>query len=277
MVNREILQAFETHQRARGLSRSTIERRRYSLRKLAVFAAPVPLLEVAPTMIEEWLGGYKSAETKHAYLADVRALFHYACRRGMAVENPTEELGSVRRPHALPHPISEGDLALAIVTAEDPRLKLVLLFGSLAGLRRAEIANLRAEDCTEERMVVRGKGARDRVIPMHPYLWSEMQAYGMQHGWLFEARHGGPVLPQTVGMWVTDHFKKMTINSSLHATRHRFGTKIAQNTHGNMLAVRDLLGHSRLTTTEGYVKFDTSGLGQIVNDLQSPERPKGPE
>ena len=119
--------------------------------------------------------------------------------------------------------------------------------------------------------MVRGKGSKDRVVPMHPYLWTELKTYGQQHGWLFEARVGGPVRPQTIGMWVTDHFREMEIHSSLHQTRHRFGTKIAQTTAGNMLAVRDLLGHARLTTSEGYVRFDTSGLGMIVNNLPAPE------
>jgi integrase/recombinase XerD len=268
VANHEVLQAFETHQQARGLARNTIERRRYSLRKLALFAEPVPLLAVPATLIEDWLASYPKAETKHAYLSDVKAFFYWACRRGMADADPTEDMDSVRRPAALPRPISEDDLARAVLLAVDQRLKLVLLLGSLAGLRRSEIAALRAEDCDQRRILVRkGKGSKDRVVPMHPYLWTVLRGYGVQSGWLFEAPHGGPLASSTIGGWVRAHFAELDIHACLHQTRHRFGTKLAEVTNGNMLAVRDLLGHARLTTTEGYVRFDTSGLRGIVNDL----------
>lgn len=267
MTNDEILSAFDTHQRAKGLARATVERRFYALRKLAVFTAPLSLLEATPEVIEDWLSTYRSAETKHAYLADVRALFTWARRRQLVEFDPTDELDPVRRGRSLPRPISEDDLARAVVCATE-RLRLVLLLGALAGLRRAEIARLRAEDCNERSIVVRkGKGGKDRVIPTHPYLWMVLRGYGIDHGWLFESPEGGPVTAGTVGTWVRNHFRMLGIDATLHATRHRFGTRLAEATQGNMLAVRDLLGHARVSTSEGYVAFDTSGLADIVRQL----------
>lgn len=273
MPDAAILQAFETHEEARGLARATVERRRYTLRKLGRFAAPMRLLEVTPELVEEWLATYRSAETKHAYLADVHALFVWARRRRMVESDPTEELEPVRRGRALPRPIGEDDLALAVACA-DRRLQLVLLFGALAGLRRAEIARLRAEDCNERSIVVRrGKGAKDRVVPTHPVLWAVLRGYGVEHGWLFEGPSGGPVTPGTVGHWVLDHFRMLGITATLHATRHRYGTRLAEVCGGNMLAVRDLLGHAHVSTTEGYVAFDTSGLAGFVRQLPAVGHP----
>jgi integrase len=266
----EVLSAFGSHQRARGLAEKTIERRRYSLRSLAVFATPVPLLMVTADLIEDWLNGYPSAETKHAYLADTRALFHWARRRALAAVDPTEDMDPVRRPKPLPRPIPETELIEALAAADD-RTRLVLLLGSLAGLRRSEIARLRGEDCTERHIVVRtGKGAKDRVMPMHPYLWTTVRSYGRHTGWIFPAASGTThVQPSTIGAWVRLHFRRLDIARTLHSTRHAYGTNLAEISKGNLLAVRDLMGHADVSTTQRYIAFDQSGLAALVNQLRA--------
>lgn len=268
MTDEAILQAFEQHQQVRGLARKTIERRRYSLQKLTLFASPVSLLDVTPELIEGWLFGYRKAETRHAYMGDVRALFKWARRRGLVAEDPTEDMDAIRIPRRLPRPMEEDDLALAIATARDPRLRLVLLLGSLAGLRRFEIAQLRGEECTKAWLVVRGgKGAKDGTIPMHPFLWAAIQAHGVEHGWLFDSPNGGHISPGTISSWIRKHFAEIGVAASLHRTRHRFGTRVAEAAGGNMLVVKELMRHANIETSQGYVAFDTSRLQPIVDRL----------
>jgi integrase/recombinase XerD len=263
-----VLQAFEQHQRVRGLARKTIDRRRYSLRKLQAFAAPVPVLEVTATLIEDWLGTYRRAETRHAYLGDVRALFKWARKRNLVTVDPTEDMDPIRIPRRLPRPMEEDDLALAVATARDPRLRLVLLLGAFAGLRCFEIAQLRGEDCTKGWLVVRGgKGGKDATVPMHPFLWSAIEAHGVEHGWVFDSPHGGHIAPATIGSWIRKHFAEVGIVGSLHRTRHRFGTRIAEAAGGNMLVVKELMRHANLETSQGYVAFDSSRLQPFVNGL----------
>lgn len=268
MGDDDILQAFEEHQRVRGLSKKTIERRRYSLRKLAVFASPVPVLEVTAPLIEDWLGTYRKPETRHGYLADVRALFKWARKRGLVLLDPTEDVGTIRVPRHLPRPIEEHELALALATARDQRLRLVLLLGSFAGLRRSEIACLRGEDCTPHWLVVRqGKGARDGTVPMHPILWAALQANGVEHGWVFEGPTGDHITSGTIGRWIRHHFDDLGITGALHRTRHRYGTRLAEVAHGDMLAVQELMRHANLEDTRRYVAFDTSRLQPIIDGL----------
>lgn len=264
----QLLEAFGKHQHAKNLARATIDRRRTSLRSLARFAEPMGLLDVTPELLEEWVGSYRRAETAHAYLADARAFFRWARRRGMVERDPCEEVDPVRRPKPLPRPIADEDLIRSLSAADD-RLRLVLLLGDLAGLRRAEIARLRGEDCSAHALLVRnGKGGKSRVVPMHPYLWTLIRAWGIEHGYLFESRRGGGcVNPETVGRWVREHHERLGIAARLHSTRHHYGTALARLANGNVLAVRDLMGHSSTRTTEGYIAFDTSGLAGLVEQL----------
>lgn len=265
-----VLDAFAAHQQARGLSTKTIRRRYYALRKLAEFAEPVALLDVSPELIEDWIILYRNPETKCAYLADVRALFKWAKRRRLCTTDPTAELDPVRRPQTLPRPIPRDELGIALAGA-NAKIRLILLLGALAGLRRFEIASLRAEDVTAQHVVIRdGKGAKSRVVPTHPLLWDSFQLHGVRHGWVFESPvTGGHIHSGTVGNWVRAHFDALDIDRTLHATRHFFGTHLAEISHGNLLAVKELMGHARVSTTEGYTAFDRSGLAALVEQLEA--------
>lgn len=266
--NHGVIDAFTKHQQARSLSPATIDRRRTSLASLARFADPVGLLDVTAELLEDWVTTYKNAETAHAYLADARAMYRWARRRGLIERDPSEDVDPIRRQKALPRPIPEDDLVLSLTCADD-RMRLVLLLGDLAGLRRAEIARLRGEDCTAHSLVVRnGKGGKSRVVPMHPVLWMLIRSWGAQHGYLFPGRRTMHVHPETVGRWVREHHQRLGITSRLHATRHHYGTALARIANGNILAVAKLMGHERTSTTEGYVAFDTSGLAGLIEQLR---------
>lgn len=267
MSNAEVLQAFDAHQQARGLSARTIDRRHTSLHGLEAFLAPLPLLEATPELIEEWLSGFKRAETKHAYLGDLRTMFKWATKRGLIVRNPTEDLQSVRRPQPLPRPIGEEDLGIAMLIAQ-PRVRLVLVLGAFAGLRRFEIAPLRAEDVTQRIVIVRdGKGGKGRILPTHPAIWAAYRAHGVDEGWLFRNGQGAHVRPNTIGTWVRELFAEVGVKSTLHKTRHRFGTRLAEAARGDMRMVQAGLGHAHLATSEYYVAFDPTRLSEVVHLL----------
>jgi integrase len=234
---------------------------------LAAFLAPLPLLAATPELIEEWLAGFRRAETKHAYLGDARVLYGWAAKRGIIRVDPTAQLETVRRPSPLPRPVSDDDLARAMWVA-DERLRLVLVLGAFAGLRRFEIASLRAEDCNQNRIVVRrGKNQKDRIIPTHPVVWLALRGHGVEQGWLFPSPSGSHIQADTVGEWVSRLFHRLGIDATLHKTRHRFGTRLAEVTNGNMLIVKEALGHTNLHSSEHYVAFDTSRMAAAIGLL----------
>lgn len=103
----------------------------------------------------------------------------------------------MRVPLGVPRPAPETAIRDAVLGAS-PAVRLMVLLGALQGLRRTEIAILRTEDLTESDMHVSGKGGRERLVPLHPALRSELAAYleltGIRSGWLFPKppRHRPP-------------------------------------------------------------------------------------
>src|SRR6187431_1714083 len=87
MPNRHV-QAFLTWQHGRGMSQSTIRRRRISLNSYARFCAPAPMLCTDMQMIEEWLATFSSPRTRHAYRSDLSTYCAWAVKRKLCESNP---------------------------------------------------------------------------------------------------------------------------------------------------------------------------------------------
>jgi integrase len=148
---------------------------------------------------------------------------------------------------------------------------------SEAGMRRAEIAGLRWDDLTDGRVRVRGKGGKVRVIPLHPDLADELaaerarrDASGFGSGyryagegpggpWVFPGPQGGPMLPDGLGKTTA----RALDGCGVHTLRHRFATRAYVGTRA-LLAVQQLLGHSKPETTTRYARASTAALTEAV-------------
>jgi integrase len=147
------------------------------------------------------------------------------------------------------------DLATALAAA-DGDVQLMMMLGAFAGLRVSEIASLAYEELHLKRVppmliVRKGKGSKDRVVPLHPSLVSRLQ--GEAGGWVFPSRGGGHIHPGTVSRRIGGVFTRLGIDSTAHCLRHTFGTEAARVARGNLVAVAKLMGHSSIQTTNGYV------------------------
>ena len=90
---------------------------------------------------------------------------------GLRPDDPVERLRSVRIPQNAPRPVPEDVLRAALarasradVRASNPRL--MILLAAYAGLRAAEIAQVRREDLDDDLLRVDGKGGKIRVVPV---------------------------------------------------------------------------------------------------------------
>lgn len=108
-------------------------------------------------------------------------------------------------------------------------------------------------------LVVHGKGARERAIPLHDDIADRVIAAGP--GWLFpsdrsasghlSASRAGTLISQALKGWPS------------HSLRRRFATKINAETH-DLRAIQKLLGHADLSTTQRYVGTDSAQLRAAV-------------
>ena len=91
---------------------------------------------------------------------------------------------------------------------------------------------------------VDGKGGVVRWVPLPDDLAAWL---GLQHGWVFAARDGGHMAPASVGRWYS---ARLGLNP--HQLRHRYAT-LAYRSHRDINAVKTLLGHASVATTQVYV------------------------
>ena len=165
-------------------------------------------------------------------------------------------------------------LAAAAAARRDRKGAAVLL-GLYAGLRRAEIADLRWCDIGSDGwLTIVGKGDVTRVIPLHPAVRGALAALdappsgvrGRQgsRARVFVGSGGGPLNPTTVWTWV----RAVAADAGLppvptHVLRHTALATALDHT-GDLRAVQELAGHARPETTAGYTRVRRHRLEAAV-------------
>lgn len=212
-------------------------------------------IEGSTSQLREWLGTLASPETRKSARSALRSFYRWAIAEGWCSSDPTAGLPPVRVPPALPRPASESELIRALSTAPDDRTRLALYLAAFAGLRRSEIVKVTAEDLYADVLVVRGKGGRDRMIPLPEWLADLVRRSGPGH--VIRSVHGGPISP--------DHLYKLMrrCGVSPHRLRHRFATRAYAGSR-DLRAVQLLLGHSRPETTARYTAISDDALRRAV-------------
>lgn len=224
---------------------------------MRAFAREHDLLAATPADVQEYLGRpCRGPNGRKSVLATLRSFYRWALARGYVDSDPTRLARTIRVPQGIPRPVPEAVLARALDRA-DAQTRLMLLLGAYAGLRRAEIAALHADDITQDGLVICGKGGRTRRIPIHPRLATELRFTG----WAF----GSPVRSgQHVGpSYVAGRVEAVLEGYTCHSLRHRFATCAYRATR-DIRAVQELLGHSSPTTTAKYVLIDEDSLEAAV-------------
>lgn len=270
---------FQTYLRATGRAASTRDTRRIHLAMLATdFACP---WSVTTHDLALWLGRDGIApETRRARRASVRAFYAWATLAGHMDASPAAPLDAVPTPRALPRPATDIAVAHALARA-DSRVRLAIMLGALAGLRRAEIAAVHRDDLTGSALLVKGKGSHERSVPLHPELFAALATElarrdndpaAMPSGWLFPhpldpARH---ITPSYLGRLIT---RALPRGTTPHMLRHRFATQ-TYAAGRDLLAVQTLLGHSKPETTARYAGIPSDALRTAVAGASLPTYPQ---
>lgn len=250
--------------RAGTVSEGTLKVRRAHLRRMARIA---PLLEATEDDCVQLLSAAAdgSANYRKALRSSLQSFFKWAHRRGFRADDPTIGLRPVPIPAGLPKPIPEHVLAAALAKA-DKETRLMLLLGAYAGLRRAEIAAFHSGNVTDYGIVLKGKGGKERRIPIHPLL---APALVDLDGWAF------PSTSNWAG-YQTRHVDADYVSKRLalvlpkpwtpHSLRHRFAT-MAYRSGKDLRAVQTLLGHSQPETTARYTLTGDDDLIAAVKGI----------
>jgi integrase/recombinase XerC len=209
-------------------------------------------------------------------IAGIRSLIGFLEKEGLANGAALRAIRPPRQTRTLPKPLS-APAALDVVDAEnaldgEPWIGarnaaiLALLYGS--GLRISEALSLRRSDAPLSLLRVRGKGNKERVVPVLPAVAAAIADYLRQcpyatdgDGPLFVGARGGPLNPRIVqrAMAKLRGALGLPATATPHALRHSFATHLLAN-GGDLRAIQELLGHASLSTTQMYTGVDAERL-----------------
>lgn len=228
-------------------------------------ARPMDLVGWMAAHREDWSAG--TACTYHGYL---KAWFHWLQFTDRRTDNPMIKVRRPREPDREPRPVSDNGLVKLLTTRMHHRSRVMILLMALAGLRCAEVAAVRGEhvDVSVPSIWVDGKNRKSRTIPLHPLL-VEAAATMPTHDIWFPAnstRPGETILPKSVSHVVSLAMRRANVAGTPHKLRHWFGTTLLDD--GNDIrTVQDLLRHSSLSTTQGYLKVPDKRRHDAINRL----------
>lgn len=205
----------------------------------------------------------------------LRAFYTYLIKRHGATSNPAAELVPARLPKSLPRIVS-SDVTRRVIDADaDPgdhkairdRLIVDMLYST--GMRASELAGLRDRDInldTGELKVV-GKRSKERIIPFSSNMTAAIRQYiavrpAAKAGDPFlRLDDGRPVSYATINESVKREFSTETTHPTPHWLRHSCATDMLNNGAG-LNAVKELLGHASLATTQIYTHLSYRELKQ---------------
>lgn len=177
-------------------------------------------------------------------------------------------------PKALPRPISEEDLELALKAAHviDLGIYAMLRLMCDAGLRCMEVAaisrvDLRDQDKPLVLVIREGKGGRQRIVPVGQSVRLAIIGTGVRHGHLFRAASpSGHVTAHFISRAVNSHLRRMGIPDTAHSLRHRYLTVGYQRTR-DLRMCQELAGHSSPVTTARYAAYSPANAGDLIEHL----------
>lgn len=244
------------------------------------YNGPVYLEDMTKEDIEEYLlylkevKSYQSASRKRM-LGSFRSFFKYACQSEWCERNITETLAPIKCRQKERHFLSEEEVNHFIEAVEHQLIQLVAQTLYYTGLRISECLNLQEEDIRMKDgliQVQKGKGNKDRTIPMNPKLKSLFTDYienwRVPSTFFFATQISGTLSRTSVARVFRDTSKALGLrqNVTAHILRHSFASKLVKN-NVHLVKISKLLGHSSLKTTSIYVHSNMDDLQEAINTL----------
>jgi integrase/recombinase XerC len=246
---------------------------------------------VSAAFVRSWLASLKeqklTARTINRKISAVRSYFKYLVRTGVVAQSPMSNISAPKIGKRLPGYIEEKDMGTLLTHVEFPdtwkgrtdRLLLEIFYNT--GMRLSELMNLKDSqvNAAGNTIKVLGKGNKERVIPVSGELTKQIAAYqqsrheltGVEGKWLLVNEKGRKLYPKYMYLVVKHYLSLITTSDrkSPHILRHSFATHLSNN-GADINAVKELLGHASLSSTQIY----THNSIQKLKDIHKKAHPK---
>jgi integrase/recombinase XerC len=279
-----------------GSSAHTVRAYEADLRQFLEYLSPPDLAPPEPRdidllLLREWLAGlYRdrlAAVTIRRKLAAVRGLFRFMLREGTVNINAARLVRTPKAPKKLPVVMTAEQVNTLIDGVASGKLDrpfpardraiFELLYG--CGVRVSELAGLNLQDIdrTEGWIRVRGKGKKERQVPLPGQAGRALERY------LGERYQGErPVAPEERAVFLNHRGKRLTdrgislivkLYATLlagdpaihpHSFRHAYATHLLAD-GADLRAIQELLGHASLSTTQKYTQVSLTDLMAVYD------------
>lgn len=276
----------------RGLSKNTLAAYKNDLAKyfgyLSRLGASVE--GVTAELVQDFVvtlseSGLKSTSCARI-LAAVRGFHRFLLLENLRTDDPTARLRPIKLPMRLPKALSQ-DQVLKLLAASGPeptdesadpiglrnRAILELMYSS--GARVSEIVDLDLDEIVGQGLMrVRGKGAKERIVPIGSYALKSLDAYLIRTRPLLNKKTGLPALflnqrggrlsRQSIWEVIQKAGKACELAVSPHTLRHCFATHLIEG-GADVRVVQELLGHSSVATTQIYTMVTIDTLREVYH------------
>ena len=229
-----------------------------------------------------WLDRKREKSTSMARkLASLRSFYRYLQREDMVGLNPAEAIRTPKQPKHLPRVLTKDDAAALMEfpagqTGSSLRDRALLETLYSTGARVSELVGINLEDlrASEGLVHLRGKGRKERIVPIGNVALRAIQAYLAQRPLLdsrdlttkrvsspvFRNSRGGRLTTRSIARIVAGYSNRLAGGSvSPHTLRHSFATHLLDE-GADLRSIQEMLGHASLSTTQKYTHLATDQL-----------------
>jgi integrase/recombinase XerC len=274
----------------RNASVHTIKAYRTDLAQFADYIGPQNWRDIDHVLIRGYLANlYERALSKTSVaraLAALRSLYRWLAQEAEVEQNPAALVATPKLPKKLPrvptieevNTVLDSEMPECSAFSERDRVILELLYG--CGIRNSELIGINLDDIrwSNEVVLVRGKGRKERYVPfgdsakaaVQAYLPSRQRVLGetkrtSERALLINLR-GARLTTRSVGRIV----KQIAVARGLspdvhpHTLRHAFGTHMLEE-GADLRAIQEMLGHERLSTTQRYTQLTVKHVMEVYD------------
>lgn len=212
-------------------------------------------------------------------LSSLRSFYLYLLKIGEIQVSPLETIPSLKFYAEKQIPISEDEMEnlgeILESESENSLEKLIIETLYQTGMRKSELCNILLEqvDFSKSEIFVKGKGNKQRVVPISENLLKQMREYiairkpNEDSGIYFFVRENGKKLSEKFVYSVVNRYLSLITlkkKKSPHILRHSFATHVLNN-GAEISKVKKILGHSSLASTQVYTNGNIEQLKRVFN------------
>jgi len=225
-----------------------------------------------------------NANSRARKVASLRAFFKYLNVKAKIIDdNPAKDLDSPKIPKSLPKYLSldESKTLLKCIDGNDKLRDYAIITIFLnCGLRLSELAGININSIKDDKLVVIGKGNKERTIYLNKacidainnYIENERPKDGIKStdkNALFISRNKQRISVKTIQYLVKKHLNAAGLDTtkySVHKLRHTAATLMYRYGNVDVRVLQEILGHTNLSTTQIYTHLDDEQLRKAAGN-----------